>query len=152
MADPSALPAQAAAGRLSPAPETPEALRPDAVGLLRVRIRGLRSDQGLVKIALYGSEDSYDTRRGSFRKAELPIKGRACEWWVDGLPSGDYAVMFYHDANGNRRFDRNRLGLPTESYGFSNNARPRLGLPAYHRIKFAVDEPLTNLELVAQPE
>ena len=119
-------------------------------GVLYVRILGLPSSAGGIKIALYDSQDAYAHRRGSLRKAYLPITNGASEWIVDGLPPGEYAVMFYHDANGNRGLDRNRLGLPTESFGFSNDAKPRLGLPPFEKVKFSLSEPVMRIELRAQ--
>ncbi len=119
-------------------------------GLLCIKIQGLPSDRGMVRVAIYHSRESYVARRGSFRKAVLPIAERSCEWVLDGLPYGEYAVMFYQDANGNARLDRSRLGLPLEPFGFSNNARPRLGPPPYERVKFDVTSDLTTLLITTQ--
>jgi uncharacterized protein (DUF2141 family) len=118
--------------------------------LLRVKILGLRSSRGLVKVGLYRSEESYKTRRGSFRKAELPIARQGSEWVLEGLPPGEYALMFYHDENGNRRLDKNLFGIPVEAFGFSNNARPRLGPPSYEQIKFEVGSGEQTIEVRAQ--
>lgn len=119
-------------------------------GVLYIRISGFPSSAGGVKIALYNSREAYAHRRGSLRKAYLPITHGASEWILDGLPPGEYAVTFYHDANGNRELDRNRLGFPTEPFGFSNNAKPRLGLPPFEQVKFVLSGPVTTIELRAQ--
>jgi uncharacterized protein (DUF2141 family) len=57
--------------------------------------------------------------------------GERLEVLFPGLPPGKYAVSAYADANGNGRLDRNFLGMPSEQYGFSNNARGRFGPPAF---------------------
>ncbi len=119
-------------------------------GALRVRITGLKSDEGAIKIAVYDSSEAYARRRGSFRKARLPIQAHASEWALDGIPAGEYAVMFYHDRNANNRLDRGLLGIPTEPFGFSNNAKPRLGPPPFEQAKFDVQGPLTTIDLAAQ--
>jgi uncharacterized protein (DUF2141 family) len=48
-----------------------------------------------------------------------------------------YALAVYHDANGNRDFDRNRVGLPVEGFGFSNDAPTRFGLPSFDAARFS---------------
>lgn len=121
-----------------------------AMGRLHVRVVGLRSDAGVVKIGMYASGEAYTRRQGSFRKARLPVVNGASEWRLDGVPPGEYAVMFYHDRNTNDRLDRNALGLPKEPFGFSNNARPRLGPPSYERVKFPVSGSTTTIEILAQ--
>ena len=45
------------------------------------------------------------------------------------LKPGAYAVITFHDENDNGKLDENASGLPTEGYGFSNDAEgssPRL--------------------------
>ena len=49
----------------------------------------------------------------------------------DQLEPGSYAITVYHDKNDNRRFDKNRLGIPREAWGVSNNVRPRLRAPRF---------------------
>jgi uncharacterized protein (DUF2141 family) len=45
---------------------------------------------------------------------------------VHGVPPGIYAVVAWHDRNGNGKVDQNWLGIPTEGVGFSID--PALGL------------------------
>lgn len=54
------------------------------------------------------------------------------------LPSGKYGVVAFHDLNGNEELDTNFIGIPTEPYGFSNNARAMLSKPDF-------EETLVNL-------
>jgi uncharacterized protein (DUF2141 family) len=44
---------------------------------------------------------------------------------------GRYAAIAFPDENSNGKLDRNFLGLPTEPYGFSNNAQGFLGPPTF---------------------
>jgi uncharacterized protein (DUF2141 family) len=48
-----------------------------------------------------------------------------------GVAPGSYAVMVYHDENGDGRLDRAASGMPLEGYGFSRNARGKYGPPAF---------------------
>jgi len=47
------------------------------------------------------------------------------------VPPAKYAVAVFHDANNNGVLDKNAFGIPTEAYGFSNNARGRFGPPDF---------------------
>lgn len=42
-----------------------------------------------------------------------------------------YAIVVFHDENDGSKLDENALGLPTEAYGISNNARGLLSPPAF---------------------
>ena len=45
------------------------------------------------------------------------------------LPKGGYAVAVFHDEDADGELDTNFVGIPTEAYGFSNNARGVFGPP-----------------------
>lgn len=123
---------------------------PYGSGSLHVKIVGFRSSAGKVKITIYDSKSAYKAHKGSFRKTFLPIHGNTSEWVLENIPLGEYALMFYHDANDNQKLDRNVFGLPKERYGFSNDAKPRLGLPQYEAVKFVVDSDPTRLTVTVQ--
>ena len=63
-------------------------------------------------------------------------KGVSCRY--ANLPDGTYAVSVSHDLNGNRRTDTNFLGIPTEAWGVSNNARPTMRAPRFDEAAFKV--------------
>jgi uncharacterized protein (DUF2141 family) len=52
------------------------------------------------------------------------------------LPAGNYAVSAYQDLNGNGKLDKNLVGIPSEPYGFSNNARPKFRAPNWDETRF----------------
>jgi uncharacterized protein (DUF2141 family) len=54
------------------------------------------------------------------------------------LEPGEYALRFFHDQNNNGEMETNLFGMPTEGYGFSNDAKPNFGPVSYDEIKFAV--------------
>jgi uncharacterized protein (DUF2141 family) len=53
------------------------------------------------------------------------------QWVFGGLPVGLYAIKSFADENGNGKLDTNLIGLPVERYGFANDARGRMGPPAF---------------------
>ena len=56
----------------------------------------------------------------------------------ENLPAGDYAISTYHDENNNGKLDKNMMGIPSEDYAASNNAKGFMGPPAYKDAKFVI--------------
>ena len=54
----------------------------------------------------------------------------------ENLPPGDYAIAAFQDVNENGVLDKNALGIPTEPYGFSNDARGWFGPPSWQAARF----------------
>jgi uncharacterized protein (DUF2141 family) len=50
---------------------------------------------------------------------------------VRDVPAGSWAVLAYQDANDNGELDRNFIGIPSENYGFSRDARGKFGPPSF---------------------
>jgi uncharacterized protein (DUF2141 family) len=118
-----------------------------AVSELRIKVIGLGSSNGTVKFSLFNSEESYAKRSNPLMEARLPIQEQTCEWVVQDLPYGEYSVILYHDENGNTKLDTNFVGIPKESYGFSNNAKAMFGPPKYEKAKFVFDGKTKTLEI-----
>ena len=54
--------------------------------------------------------------------------------------AGTYAVVIYHDADGDSDFDRSAIGRPTEGFGFSNNPAMKPRAPKWEEIRFTVPQ------------
>lgn len=107
---------------------------------VNVVIEGLRSQRGLATIELYrdNSED-FLSKAGRLVRVRRPIEPNMSVCLAAPAP-GMYAVAVYHDENGDRKFGRNPLGLPTEGFGLSNNPGLRLGKPTFRSVRFSVGE------------
>ena len=116
-------------------------------GVLDIRVTGLPSDSGVVRVALFASEDSFPKSGREFRKAIVRPIGKIGTVIFKNIPYGLYAVALYHDKNENDVFDRGFLGLPLEKYGFSNNARTTLKAPKFKKVRFAVDRQHKVIEI-----
>jgi uncharacterized protein (DUF2141 family) len=95
---------------------------------LTVEVQGARSEQGWVAGALYASDGAW--LKDSLQGERVPAAGRAVLVYRS-LPPGRYALSLFHDENGNGQLDTNIAGIPTERYGFSRDARGRMGAPAF---------------------
>ena len=104
---------------------------------LVVRIDGLRSDAGVVRLGLFDSADDFP--RGSPVAGQaVPAMAGSVEAIFEGLPDGRYAIALYHDEDGDGQFTKNFLGLPVEGYGFSNDAPVVLGPPGFDTAAISV--------------
>lgn len=77
---------------------------------------------GTVVAWLFDAADAFADLRDPVATLTL---GRGAESTATfaGLAAGDYAVLAFHDENGNGRLDLNFLGIPREPLGFSNRYR-----------------------------
>ena len=112
---------------------------PNKQGELQVQLSGWTAAEGSVLLAVYDrSEDFLSENR--YRELAVPLTSREpLTVRVGGLPFGRYAISAFHDANDNAELDTNFLGIPKESYGFSNNARGRFGPPSFEQAAFEFD-------------
>ena len=119
--------------RLLPAPVRMLALAAAAAGTctlavsaraadLTIAVSNIESPTGVLYWNLFDSAAAYDDDGAPVIGARARVDGDALTVTVHDLPDGRYAVKLYHDANGNGQLDTNMVGLPTEGYGFSNNA------------------------------
>ncbi len=108
---------------------------------LLVEVTGARRAAGNVTVTLYGPRrEDFLARNGRLARQRVPLAAGAtsAEACFALSAPGDYALAVYHDENGDRDFNRNALGLPSEGYGFSNDAPTTLGLPDFDRVRFTV--------------
>lgn len=112
----------------------------EAAGVI-VRISGLAEPLGQVGCSLFATADGFPMDNSGARNLwpRAETQGVTCRF--ANVPEGRYAVSVGHDRNGNRRVDTNFVGLPTEPWGVSNNARTALRAPRFEEaaIKVAAD-------------
>ena len=85
---------------------------------IHVIAENVESGQGEVWLALC---DTSLTVEGCPYKKGVPAAGGFVEVTFEDIPPGIYAVVGYHDVNGNNEFD-SMLGVPREPYALSGPA------------------------------
>jgi MipA family protein len=73
---------------------------------------------GAVVALLFDEPDAFADLRDPVLALRLP-PGEASSGEFKGLAPGRYAVMVFHDENGNGELDQNFMGIPREPLGFS---------------------------------
>lgn len=109
---------------------------------ITVTIDNVTSDKGKVLMSLHTSE-TFMKGKG-IMDAETEIKDGKVTITFENVLPGEYAILAMHDANDNKRMDFQENGMPTESFGMSNNVMA-MGPPQYDDAKFKVEG--ENLEL-----
>ena len=107
------------------------------------------SDQkkaGTLMLAIYNNAEAFEgsvvkekrSEIGVYKGLELYLEPMDSTQLNTEIPDGEYAIAFFIDANGNKKLDKNFLGIPKEQYGFSNNAMGTLSAPTFEQAKFKV--------------
>jgi uncharacterized protein (DUF2141 family) len=113
-------------------------------GKIVITISNCKSDKGKIYIALYNSKESFMKVSKAVAKEILSIKDKKATVEFSNLPYGTYAFSFFHDENSNTKMDSNFLGIPTEGYGFSNNASGTFGPPSFSASSFSLNSAVYN--------
>ena len=116
-----------------------------AAEALTVRVEGLSTTAGHVKIAIFDKADAFPDDEKAIQREKVPVGDKLeAVWVINGLAPGQYGVAVFHDIDDDGVLDTNFVGMPKEPYGFSNNARGTFGPPAYEATTFAFDgQPMT---------
>jgi len=101
------------------------------------------SDKGTVKFAFYNEENFM--KQPIYSKSASVVNGKSTVVF-DNIPQGIYAIICFHDENGNNRMDFEENGMPKESYGSSNNMM-NFGPPEFDNTKFEVTTEDLTLEI-----
>ena len=112
---------------------------------LTVQVRNLKTDQGQIRIAVFNRAEGFP--RAMFQGQIVPAQPGYVTVIFKDLPPGAYAVSAYHDVNGNEKLDSNMLGIPSEPYGFSRNARGTMGPPKFSDSRIDVGTQPLAIEL-----
>ncbi|MBU6237598.1 MAG: DUF2141 domain-containing protein [Planctomycetes bacterium] len=108
--------------------------------LVEVEISGFQNQEGKCRLAAYDSPSGFQNPDLALARSTIPIDGKSIRWsfeWnreSDDTGPGQLAISAHHDRNENGQLDKNLVGMPTESYGFSNNPKRGYGPPKFEQV------------------
>jgi uncharacterized protein (DUF2141 family) len=121
----------------TPISSAPVARATPTAAILHVRVVSLRNSDGQVICTLFNSAATFPSDSSkAVAQSTVPIKDNAAVCEFNGIAPGKYALVLFHDENGNGKFDRNWLGIPKEGFAFSNNVRPVFTPPSFKAAAF----------------
>jgi uncharacterized protein (DUF2141 family) len=116
------------------------------VGSLTVHAVGFSHPQGQAIAKLFLPGDDV-LGRGRWQQS-ASIRDGAATFCFEGLSAGTYAVVVFHDENGNGIIDHGLLG-PSDPVGFSGGFALSIlsGFPSSEKLKFEFRPPAQTLEI-----
>jgi uncharacterized protein (DUF2141 family) len=82
---------------------------------------------------------------GAFKAQDRPVTQFAADPQGDSsvrttlaLPPGRYAIALFQDVKGTGKLETNLFGVPSVPYGFSNDAKGKIGRPGFDAAAFDV--------------
>ena len=121
----------------------------DRENVIHLIVSDVRSDRGTITADLHGDRPEEFLKKGAkILRVREPAEAGQVALCLPAPGSGTYAIGLYHDENGNRRLDKNFLGIPVEPLGVSNNSAFFFGPPSHADSAFLVGPEGTTLEIV----
>ena len=105
-------------------------------GRIVVIMTNIPENEGIAMVALSNSKENYEKKGISFMEQNAEVAENRAEVIFENVPYGIYAIKVFHDEDEDGEMDTNFLGIPSEAYGFSNNARGSFGPAAWEDAKF----------------
>lgn len=106
---------------------------------LTIELTGIQHDRGELSVGLYQDPKTFRKEPQAFQVHKLPATPGTATLTLENLPTARYAIMAYHDEDGNGELNR-RFGMfPTEGYALSNNPKV-MGPPSFEDSAFEVVE------------
>ena len=98
---------------------------------ISLQVRGMERVAGTLRMGIYDSDQTFAKEGKQWKGVVVKVEGKSQTIKID-LPKGKkIGIAIFHDANGNGVMDKNMMGIPTENYGFSNNARATFSAPSF---------------------
>jgi uncharacterized protein (DUF2141 family) len=119
-------------GVVPPLPSPPPPIRRNAPGQVRVVLTGFRRDRGKALLAMFTSKSGFpENHTKAFAKIAANIRGKRSMAVFKNVPPGKFAIVVLHDENGDKKMEKNFIGIPKEGFGISRNPKTRMGAPRW---------------------
>lgn len=130
----------------APAPQAKTKAAPAPIEIKRmprltVIVEGLTPETGSVEVSLFNSTESFMIKPLMQDSGVPDAEGKLKIRFLNVL-EGEYGLVVVHDENGNGLYDSGFLGFGAEPVGYSRDAKPWLGRPAFEAVNFEVQEDL----------
>jgi uncharacterized protein (DUF2141 family) len=116
---------------------------------LTILVNNVQQDAGQVMLGIFTNAEEFlkTISKGTLTQAKERSAIGQVRLVIKNLVPGQYAATAFHDLDSNGKLNVNLMGLPTEPYGFSNNARRNFGPPSFKDAAVAVGEQDLTIEI-----
>jgi uncharacterized protein (DUF2141 family) len=109
-------------------------------GDITVSITNMRSSEGVVRACITKDRNTFpNCRKDPAAMRKVVDAGESVTLTFSDVEAGAYAIALLHDENGNGKADRALGMMPKEGFGFSRDARVRMGPPSFDDAVFDFD-------------
>ena len=112
---------------------------------LQVTVTHIKGHKGDIIVGIFDSDENFLKKPLDGRM--MKASGDSITVVFENLKPGKYAVSVLHDANRNKDLDKNKLGIPKEGFGFSNNVIGAMGPPSFNRAQFDLTPDQKDLDI-----
>jgi uncharacterized protein (DUF2141 family) len=112
---------------------------------LQVTVTHIVGQKGDIIVGVFDSDENF-LKKPIDRKM-MKASGDSITVVFENLKPGKYAVSVIHDENKNKDLDKNKLGIPKEGFGFSNNVLGSMGPPTFERAQFNLSPDQKDLDI-----
>ncbi|MFT6461287.1 MAG: hypothetical protein ACJA0K_000367 [Maricaulis maris] len=112
-----------------------QATAAEGAATLTLEIGSVAPTDGFLMVGLYNSEAGWNDGT-AIAGTRAVVDGNQVTVVFADLPTGTYGVKMYHDVDADGEMDTNLMGIPSEPFAFSNNARGRFGPPEWTAAAF----------------
>ncbi len=106
-----------------------QAVAKTAQATIHLQINNVRPDRGSIKVAIFTAADNFPNKDAAAQTLELDDSASTATAQLS--IEHPCAIAVFQDIDGSGDLTRNRLGIPVEPCGFSNNARINRGPPSF---------------------
>ena len=118
--------------------EAPASVAAEAEGYcLVLKIEGIRNDEGLMRIAVFGNAEDFEQSRDPAVDVSLQADSTGISHRLCGLSPGRWGLAVFHDEDVDMELDT-FFGIPREGFGFSRNPRIIKGKPGFDDVGFEI--------------
>ena len=107
---------------------------------LRVKVHDIRTQTGFLEISLYDESRQFPHNpRWRYYIPKAAFFSADSTYCFKNLPVGVYAFAVHDDSNGDKKMNKNWLGMPQEGYSFYKLSSLLIAPPSFKRFSFKVD-------------
>jgi uncharacterized protein (DUF2141 family) len=107
-------------------------------------VMGLNAKSCDVYVAVFESESGFPNSELSNETIVVSNSGQQVQFSLQLPTNRPVAIAVFQDIDGDGKLTKSQLGIPSEPYGFSNNARGMFGPPSFKQAAFVLSPSTDN--------
>lgn len=106
---------------------------------LTIIVKGIQNPVGTMNFAVYDDAENYDQSKDYYAGESIKVESLEFVYVFKDIAYGNYAISLFHDEDENDELNTNWIGFPKELFGFSNDAKAKMGPPDFEDASFEVN-------------